>query len=931
MKVVFITSAIILFFISNLALANIDISKVNINCSGSNECKNQLLKLQNAVRKYPSLQHFLKLLRLYMRDQAVKNFSYRVIRNSLGGHVLEGELVLNKRIIEIDIDEYENLTTSSVVLPIREGDFYDKKKKIVLVRNFTSQLQSIGYVDAQVRVKDIVTDDGVRIKVKVNEGRLKRISGFRVISKNEFIKELLNRKIQRFKGEGFDIAKLKTSLIKVQKSLVSYGYYPVDIKIKSRSHLKYKSEIIIDVGDDNIYGFDIKDNVFFSDKKIKDELKTLMVNLRKSLDLENLKSYLTQIYADKGFFDTKITATTIKFVDNNGINNIRYIVSVNEGIRYKITKIQFKGNDYFKDSELVKIFKSNGGSDILHGFHNDKYYYNFINLIKTKYLEKGFVSVLIEKPQVGINKKDKSISVEYRIREVSRSLIKSFKIIGVNKKLREELKGSLNNKEKNFFNPLIFEEDLKFVISYLRNKGYYYAKLRALKSTDLVKYNQDNSSVDIRINIDLDKKYTINNLIIIGNYKTRKKLIRRESGFKKGNDLTENAMRFAQTQLLALGLFSRVYIKPVVMGDKVDIFIDLEEKDFGALELAPGFRSDIGFKLSASLTYNNLDGMNKQVSVDALINRRTNLNYLDETRQESGEQLVEYQLKLNYSENHIFDSSYDYSASFSTTRKRYYSFDADIESINSIVTRNWNNWFLVSLKYQLEDISQYNATLEKDDGHFRIGAFTPGISLDFRDNQINPRKGAFLHLNNERASPAFGSQNNSDLEINFSSWVTRDRFYFPMGDVTLAMSAMMGFQENLGESGKSYIPNTKVFRLTGADAVRGYEDDEINRLESGEDISEVIVDDTAYMMSYKVEPRVFVTDKTILGVFYDAGAVFVNDYDFDDLRSSVGITFKYLTPVGTLDFDYGIKLLRKEDSDGNLESPGRLHVSIGFF
>jgi outer membrane protein insertion porin family len=68
-----------------------------------------------------------------------------------------------------------------------------------------------------------------------------------------------------------------------------------------------------------------------------------------------------------------------------------------------------------------------------------------------------------------------------------------------------------------------------------------------------------------------------------------------------------------------------------------------------------------------------------------------------------------------------------------------------------------------------------------------------------------------------------------------------------------------------------------------------------------------------------------------LGLFYDAGRVFVDEFNIEDFRSAVGVTFKYITPVGTLDFDYGIKLLRKRDSSGRLESPGRLHVSIGFF
>ena len=85
------------------------------------------------------------------------------------------------------------------------------------------------------------------------------------------------------------------------------------------------------------------------------------------------------------------------------------------------------------------------------------------------------------------------------------------------------------------------------------------------------------------------------------------------------------------------------------------------------------------------------------------------------------------------------------------------------------------------------------------------------------------------------------------------------------------------------------------------------------------------------MAVIKVEPRVFISDTSMFGVFYDAGRVFVDSFDTGELRSSMGITFKYLTPVGSLDFDYGIKLLRKTYDDGMVDSPGRLHVSIGFF
>jgi outer membrane protein insertion porin family len=115
------------------------------------------------------------------------------------------------------------------------------------------------------------------------------------------------------------------------------------------------------------------------------------------------------------------------------------------------------------------------------------------------------------------------------------------------------------------------------------------------------------------------------------------------------------------------------------------------------------------------------------------------------------------------------------------------------------------------------------------------------------------------------------------------------------------------------------------------DIVRGFTDEEINKLTNRQDISQVRVQNRAFLTNFKLEPRYFINDSLMAGVFLDAGRVYVDQVDLGELRSSAGVTFKVITPVGTLDFDYGLKLLRKKDINVNLETPGRFHVSIGFF
>jgi outer membrane protein insertion porin family len=188
-----------------------------------------------------------------------------------------------------------------------------------------------------------------------------------------------------------------------------------------------------------------------------------------------------------------------------------------------------------------------------------------------------------------------------------------------------------------------------------------------------------------------------------------------------------------------------------------------------------------------------------------------------------------------------------------------------------------------------------------------------------------------------------------ELEVNFVKIISRNRFYYPVGDFVLALSIAAGYQKNFAEdvlkdsSGnailnsngqpktRGYIPSIKVFRLDGYDEIRGYDEGEINRLIDGTLVGEVIVQREAYFTALKFEPRYNLTDAIKIGIFFDAGRVFVDDFQPMKLRTSVGAGLKYVTPVGSLDFDYGFKLQRKTYPDQQRDSVGRFHLSIGFF
>ena len=75
------------------------------------------------------------------------------------------------------------------------------------------------------------------------------------------------------------------------------------------------------------------------------------------------------------------------------------------------------------------------------------------------------------------------------------------------------------------------------------------------------------------------------------------------------------------------------------------------------------------------------------------------------------------------------------------------------------------------------------------------------------------------------------------------------------------------------------------------------------------------------------EVRYDLTGSFQLAAFLDVGNVYpeVRDLSIPDLRKSVGLGVRYLTPIGPIRLDYGHKIQRLPG-----ETPGRFHLTIGY-
>lgn len=939
--------ALILLFLAPTlwsATGPFKLTSVEVICKESLLCNQRRGRLENLKGDYRGVVHLKDTLKIMASDGGYKSFTYELLEDG-GNYYLKIRLMMKPVIEEISVGAIDrNIETDlGHLFSLKEGEFFEPPKLQENIDGLQKRIENMGFPYNKHVSEVIEKDDKIYIKVAVTLGQPRIFKKIKADTKSSFVHEFLVKKFYNMYNRPFDFTRFKLYLDDAQKELFNYGYYLINLDIVP---LVKSDRVILDikVTNDDLYTFDFK-NI---KRETRDSLLAIMTGLfkqyKRPLTKSTIKQALQDHYRKVALNDIGIDISNSTFRNKFREEVHLYRIAIHEGHKTRIRRVSFNGNTHYPPEKLQKFYRREAFELASLDYYEPEYLDYFADFLRNKYLKNGFVQIRIEGPIVVFDADKKTATVDYNIDEGKRAFVRSVRFNGLPTEFENEIIKALKNKEGQPFDPIAMADDIKKVATFLQERGYYFAEVVNANDEDIVQYSKTGTEAHLLFVVNPGQVVRLNRVLILGNDKTRKKVLKKRIPLEEGDIITPSKTREIESAISATGLFNTVSVSPVRHTSKrtaTDLVVKVSEREYGLVEFAPGYRTDLGPKLTATWSYQNIGGLNRSLTLRSQVNQRFSYQTLDPRRRKEKKQILEHNTSITYNVDDIFDSNVDWALGGSYQRKRFYSFDADIARANTTFTYDLTKKLSTSLRYQWETITQWDATEERDNGSFKIGAITPSLTYDLRNSQILPSKGAFFNLSTEFANPYFLSQDTNELTINYYKTVSRNRFYIPFKKGTVAVSLVGGIQENLAREKKfdvagqtvseGYIPNIKVFRLTGMDIVRGFNDEEINRLPNGRDITEARVDKRAYLANFKVEPRFFLTDNFVGGVFYDAGRVFVNEVNLGDLRDSVGVTFKILTPVGTLDFDYGIKLLRKKNQDGTLEDPGRFHVSIGFF
>lgn len=936
-----ITFLILLFFQVKV------LADLQVVCVPANKCADIEKKINSEKIEGETKQKVT--IRSLALDKSVKFF--QVLETSDGKKIA----LIEKKPVVVELDVIaspaDSLDVDQVmkVSQLQEGVFFNSNEFEEAQVRVESWLSERGFLEPHFNFITTKTSTGdLKVKVEISfKGVLSLKEVFVKGRKNSLAKELL-RKLHKLEGKAYSRVNFKLMVDSILNDLKNEGFLKANAEIEEMlDDNEVKVNLKLNMGSRTQFSFSGNQKVSREDFVLT--LKKSIFDGSAILRQNDLKSVVENVYVKKGLYNTKVDLYRRVGKSLEGDEIVTYFFNIEEGSKYRLSKLVFKGNLLVSLETLKDLYYKKGTILAQRDFLDEAYLQNFTSILKDFYLRKGFVFVDISKPRLVINDDQKNAEVSFIIKERQQSTVDKITLDGVPEEFKLKILNSMTNKVGLPLNVIELESDLARALNTLRESGFFYATITNLNNDNVVSYESNFTKSKIKLQFKPGKLTKFENFVLNGNKVTKDVVLTREIRLERGDLITPETIKRIRDRINSLGLFGKVQVLPIVTNklsedkfNKTNLIVQVQEKKFGRGEIAPGYRTDIGAKLSFIISKSNLLGLNDSGTLKLQVNRRFSLSQFDARRAAERKQKIEGVATFNYTFPYLMNFA-NFSGNFSVQRRRFFSFDADIFRVSPQLTKQIGRWGF-SLKYQYERIRQFDATELKDRATFEIGGITPGITFDLRDSPVSPRSGAYFGLNWEFANPYFGSQKDQDLEINFSKIISRNRFYVPMGskNFVLALSLAAGMQRNyadqpngLNSDGttrtRGYIPSIKVFRLDGFDIVRGYADNEINKLDDGQDITTQRVQGKAFFANLKFEPRYYVNDTFVIGPFFDAGRLFVDTFRPLDLRTSAGLTFKFLTPVGTLDFDYGVKLRRDRFPGGNRESFGRFHLSIGYF
>ncbi len=635
--------------------------------------------------------------------------------------------------------------------------------------------------------------------------------------------------------------------------------------------------------------------------------------------VEKFRDHLVRSYQKKGYAKAVVAVSYETARDEEIVS-----FTVTKGDRYAVGKVAVEGTKAISSQTARGVVQTSKPGLFTMGRLVEEDLAADAGAILGLYHARGFHGAKVPPPAVTPGFHPFTLDVDFRVTSGIRYAVGSRSFTGNARLTDTELRKGLVTETGRPFTEEGLNADVATLGGRYQERGFPDARVDAnvnfRPGPDLL-----STDADVTFAIFEGESAAFGKTIVRGYRTTRLSVIERELGSLEGQPFSLTRTLEMQRSLATLGVFSRVDVQ--VLSPDPDtarrpVVVTLTEGKpwslvYGAgADYSSASAPKFSPRVSLGVSYNNLFGRAVVAGVDGLYSRRQS------------------RARIFLREPSAFDAGFPMSLQLFIGEDVLTGYSVKRRGLYLDTSKKLSERIKVLFRYQYELVQpSQDPGLGPDqlpNQNNRVSAVAPAISWDTRDDPIMPTKGFVVTAEVKYAFPLFAATANFFRETLF----TGAYHTFGPGSV-LAVAARVGAIQPVGPCNVTQnptcqpnleIPIPERLFAGGRSTHRAFGQDALGI--AGQTVNSDLVGFGGNgLLLFNVEWRFRLVGGLGMALFFDDGNTWADwkSINFREIRPGAGLGFFYMTPVGPVRIDYGMKLDKKPG-----ESAGVVNFSVGY-
>ena len=532
---------------------------------------------------------------------------------------------------------------------------------------------------------------------------------------------------------------------------------------------------------------------------------------------EEDRQRILDAYAKRGYYNATVSPQAIR-LDQNRVD---VVFQINDGAVTLISKIVFVGNKEFSEDRLSEVINSRESRWWRFLSTSDEYDPDRLSfdkeLLRRFYLKNGYIDFNIIDAKSELAPDRSGFFLTFTIHEGERYRVGKVDITSHLRNLTgDSLRGDLQLDTGDWYDGDAVGRTVEAMEKDVHDRGYSFVEVKPLISK-----HPDKKTVDLAFDVGEGPRVYVERIDIVGNTRTKDKVIRREFRLAEGDAYNSEQVRVSRQRLQDLNYFNSVNISqsPGSSPDKTVLTTTVDEKATGELTLGGGYSTDAGALIDIGLSERNLVGTGISAGINGVLAQRrssitasvTDPYFLDRNLVVGGDVFL-------VQTNNLGTEPYDEKRVGFDMRAGY--------DFNEYLRQVWSYTLVGRTVFNVQPNASF--FISQEAGYTLLSQVSQAITLDHRDSKIDPHSGYQLSWGTDVAGLGGNSQfvrNN----LTGQYFIPLDRFT-GNSDWGIALTGSIGYLWNEGVQeqiiDRFYLggDNLRGFQIGGAgphDAVTG--------------------------------------------------------------------------------------------------------------